>query len=256
MRLFKFIALLTLLSTLNGCSGRPDYSLSPSASTNWVTVTVNLSPQLEIIPLDVLYRSEKCQHEDYDSTTESHIRTVRGYNPQVIRMDKGQKNGLWQKSIAIEGGGKCDWKLSALRVGLRLNPDEKITQSKKNISLNYVFDFDSQGYSGGFGIGRAKNVSKDLFLNEKMFPLIIHHRDGEVAIELFAGDTKKEKWSRHYKVFNLDTIQIEPKLYLSKIVTFMPPEPPPGKFTATYSNGQSEKVEDACPDYEKLISME
>ncbi|WP_151038453.1 hypothetical protein [Erwinia billingiae] len=121
--------------------------------------------------------------------------------------------------------------------------------------MNYAFDLDGQGYSGGFGVGRVKNVSSDLHLNEKLIPIIKNHRDGEVSLELFAGDTDKYKWSRHYKIVSNVKIYIDPELFLSKKVSIMPPNPPPGKFTAIYSDGRSEEIEGDYPDYERLLSM-
>ncbi len=55
-------------------------------------MTVKLPPQIEVMPVDVLYRSDKCQRKDYDSTTESHIREERGYNPKIIRMKRQDEN--------------------------------------------------------------------------------------------------------------------------------------------------------------------
>ncbi|QEW33883.1 hypothetical protein D0N50_20345 [Erwinia billingiae] len=101
----------------SGCAGRPDYTLTPPASTEWVKVTVKLPSQIKVIPLDVLYRSEKCQREDYDSVSESHIRQERGYNPQVVRMESGQEKYLWEKVLPLMVVADANGNLVLLELG-------------------------------------------------------------------------------------------------------------------------------------------
>ncbi|WP_151038456.1 hypothetical protein [Erwinia billingiae] len=255
MKSFKVISLLAILLPLSGCAGRQDYTLSPPASTEWVTIEVKLPEQTEVIPMNVLYRSALCQRKDYDSTTESHVRQERGFNPRAVNMLQKDGGNIWSVRIAVAGGGKCNWELSGIRVGVKIISGNSLINGKNNIALNYVFDFDDQGHSGGFGVGPIKNASGDLVLKNDLFPLITYHRSGKVSIELFSGDYENERWSRHYRVYNVKKISIEPMLYLSKYVSLMYPKPPGKKFTATYFDGMSETIEGNYPDYERLLSM-
>ncbi|MDN0122370.1 hypothetical protein QVN60_03980 [Yersinia aleksiciae] len=253
MKLSNCLSLLALILPLSGCASRPDYTLNPPASSEWVTVTVKLPSEMEVLPLDVLYRSDKCQREVYDEKTESHTSRDRGVNPHLITL---QNSGdIRQARVALEGGGKCEWKLSGIRVGLQLARTLPLVTGKNIISTNYVFDFDNEGYRNAFGEGAAKKTTGDLYLKSEFFPIITHHRDNEVTIKLFGGDTRYEQWNRYYRVYNIKQIVIEPVVYLSKVVTLNPPKLLPGNITATYPDGSKEEIPNVNPNYEKLLSM-
>lgn len=139
-------------------------------------MTVKLPPQIEVMPVDVLYRTDKCQRKDYDSTTESHIREERGYNPKIIRMKRKDENHVWQSKIALDGGGKCEWKLSTVRIGIQLMKNIPLTQGKNPNSVSYVFAFDEEFYSGGGLPGQKKEVQGNLEIKTDLFPMVyINH---------------------------------------------------------------------------------
>ena len=255
MKSSNLITLLALLLPLSGCAGRPDYTLNPSASTEWVTVTVRLPPQTEVTPMDVLYRSEKCQREVYDPTIESHRSMERGNNPRVLSLMQQNNSAIWQSRIALDGGGKCEWQLSTIRVDIQPVSTLSLAEGKNIIPTSYVFGFDEEAYAGGGGVGRKKEAYGDLHLRTELFPVVTHHRDGEVTLKLFGGNTNKKKWSRHYRVNGMKNILIEPVSHMSKVAELYPPVSPPGNLTATYPDGSREEVPDIYPDYEKLLSM-
>lgn len=258
MKSDNFFNVVVVLLSVSGCSARPDYRLNPSNSTEWVLFSVKLPAQTEVIPMNVLYRSATCQHKDYDSTTESHVRQVRGFNPQVLTMIPVGGNNLWQGRIAIDGGGRCHWELSSVRIGIKLLNSNSLTQGRENIAINYVFDFDDQGYSGGFGVGLAKNVYGDIYLRTRLFPMVvINHMFNDSTVEMFAGDTSIEKWSRHYRVYKPKKITIDPVLYHKRIVHLETPKSKsdPAGMTITYPDGQVVRERKLDPDYEKLLMM-
>ncbi|AJJ05325.1 Uncharacterised protein [Yersinia kristensenii] len=258
LKLSNCLSLLALILPLSGCASRPDYTLNPPASSEWVTVTVKLPSQTEVTPMDVLYRSDKCQREDYDSTTESHIRKERGFNPRVERMTQQGRGDIWEARIALDGGGKCEWQLSAMRIGVKLTSSNSLTQGKSIIATNYVFDFDNQGYSGGFGVGKAQDVNDNLHLKTELFPMIvINNMFHETSIEMFGGDTGYKKWSRHYRSYGTKNIFIEPVVYMNKVVVLESPKSKsePAGMTITYPNGKIAHERTIIPDYEKLLSM-
>ncbi len=256
LKLSNFLSLFALILPLSGCASRPDYTLNPPASSEWVTVTVKLPSQTEVTPMDVLYRSDKCQREDYDSTTESHIRKERGFNPRVERMTQQGRGDIWEARIALDGGGKCEWKLSTVRVGIKLASSNSLAQGKSIIETNYVFDFDNDGYGSGFDAGKVKNTNGDLLFKTDLFPLVfINHAFNKTTLKLFGGDVRYEQLSRHYRIYNGKKIFIEPNLHINKIVVLESPVSPPGNITATYPDGSKEEIPHVNPDYEKLLSM-
>lgn len=249
-----FLALLPL----SGCASRPDYALSPPNNTEWVTVAVKLPPETEALPVDVLYRSEICRRKDYDPTTESHIRTIRGFNPVQIPLSPPDNSGFRKVRIALDGGTRCGWTLSGVRVGIQISRSSALAQGKDVTAANYVFDFDDEGYGSAFGKGKPLSVSGDLFFKTEFFPLVyINHMFNETYLELFAGNAKYEKWNRYYRVRETENIAIEPVLYVNKVVrveSAKGKENGPGMIVS-YPDASTEKIKDIYPDYTKLLSM-
>ncbi|ECY8308822.1 hypothetical protein F7M78_24015, partial [Salmonella enterica subsp. enterica serovar Typhimurium] len=199
---------------LSGCASRPDYTLAPSADAERVTVAVTLPPETEVLPLDVLYRSETCRKEVYDNTSASHVTTVRGVNPRLVALGQADSAGRREAKIAINGGGKCGWRLSAIRVDIQMKGDAPLAAGKHIIPTSYVFGFDDEAYGSGEGSGRKRVAHGDLTLKTELFPMtVIDHVFNENTLVMFGGDTDYEKWSRHYRLFNSKNILIEPVLY-------------------------------------------
>lgn len=251
------LPLLALLP-LSGCASRPDYTLSPPASSEWVTVAVKLPAETEVLPLDVLYRSETCRRKVYDPTTESHVSTERGLNPMQMDLSPADGNGVRQIRIAFDGGTKCGWTLSGIRVGIQLAKTSVLANGKDIIPANYVFDFDDEGYSNAFGKGKPNFVSGDLMFKTEFFPMVItNNMFIETYAQLFAGNTKYEKWNRYYRLSGTKNIRIEPIVYSKKVVKLESPrnrKDSPG-MTVLYPDGTTEKIRGITPDYTKLLSM-
>ena len=258
MKSSNLITLLALLLPLSGCAGRPDYTLNPSASTEWVTVTVRLPPQTEVTPMDVLYRSEKCQREVYDPTIESHRSMERGKNPQVLSLMQQNNSAIWQSRIALDGGGKCEWQLSTIRVDIQPVSTLSLAEGKNIIPTSYVFGFDEEAYAGGGGVGRKKEAYGDLHLRTELFPTVfVNNLLNKKTLKLFGGNTNKKKWSRHYRLHNVKNIIIDPDIHFKKVVTLESPKSPsaPPGMTITYPDGSVEHKRGIIPDYEKLLSI-
>lgn len=249
------LPLLTLLP-LSGCASHPDYTLAPPASSEWVTVAVKLPAETELLPLDALYRSETCRRKIYDPTTELHESTERGLYPIQVDLNPANGDGFRQIRIALDGGTKCRWTLSGIRVGIQLAKNSALAEGKDITPANYVFDFDEEGYSNAFGKGKPTPVSGDLFFKTEFFPMEYVYRSiKEIDIDLFAGDEKYNKWNRYYKITNSRVIKIEPILYLNKVVKLQASSSSRGKILATYPDGSSENISGRVPDYEKLLRM-
>jgi len=138
---------------------------------------------------------------------------------------------------------------------MQLSGASTLTKDKNVIPVDYVFDFDDEGYRNAFGHGEPKKIRGNLHLTTDFFPVIHRHRDNEVTVKLFGGDPRYELWSRYYRVSSIHEIFIEPAIYLNKVVTITPPNSPPGDLTATYPDGSTGKVSYIYPDYKKLLLM-
>lgn len=204
------------------------------------------------MPMQVLYRSEKCMDKSYNSSFESYpVRGYNGFTQPFVRQGMGD---LWQTSIAINGGGPCQWLLNSLRVSFSIAGNIQLVKGKEVIETSYIFDFGDYGLSDGYGTGKAKEVSGDLDLKTDFFPMVTNHIDNTTSLKLFGGNTGPEKWRRRFRLRNTQIILIEPVIHFDKVVTLTPPDAP-GKLTATYPDGSSEKIPHIYPSYEKLLSM-
>jgi hypothetical protein len=174
-----------------------------------------------------------------------------------MQMDLSPANddGVRQIRIALDGGTKCRWTLSGIRVGIQLARTSALAKGKDITPANYVFDFDDEGYSNAFGKGKRREIRGNLHSATDFFPVITHHLDGKISVKLFGGDTRYEQWSRYYRVYSINQIRIEPVVYSNKIVIISPPNPPPGDLNVTYPDGSTGKALYIYPDYKKLLLM-
>lgn len=250
----KITLLLACIVLLYRCGDKTDQTLSPPANARHVTVLFRMPEGITLMPMQVLYRSEKCMSKSYNSSYESY--PVRGYNGFTQPFIRLGNSVIWQTGIAIDGGGPCQWQLNSLRVSFKIADNHPLVKEKKVIETSYIFDFDDYGLSAGYGTGRAKKASGDLDLRTAFFPeIFISHLFKKTTVVLFGGDTNYEKWSRRYRLQDTQNIFIEPAIHIDKVVTLEGPNTRPGKITAIYPDGSSGNVQRAKPDYEKLLSM-
>lgn len=249
----KTAVFLPAIVLFSGCDSHTDPTLLPPDNARRVTVAVRVPDGITLLPMQVLYRSERCKSKDYNSSNESYeIRGFKGFKQAFSPQVSGD---LWQQNIAIDGGGPCQWQLNSLRVSFKIADNNPLVKGKKVIETSYIFDFDDYGLSDGYGTGRAKETSGDLDLKTDFFPILIHHIDNTIDLSLFGGDTRYEQWRRRYKLRDSKSINIEPLVHFNKEVTLTPPDIRPGNLTATYPDGSSVEIPHIYPDYEKLLSM-
>ena len=253
MNFLNKIAFLPLVLMLNSCGDYTDRTLSPPPNAKWIDVTFTLPEGITLLPLEVLYRSERCKTVRYNSSNEPH--DIPGYNNFDKQYDQQGNSNIWQQRIAIDGGGPCQWQLNSIKVSFKIADNNPRVKGKEVIETNYIFDFDDYGFSDGYGTGKAKETSGDLVIRTDFFPMVTHHIDNTTSLKFFGGDTGYEQWRRRYKLKNSQNIHIEPVVRLNKIVTLNPPLIRPGNITATYPDGSREQIPHIYPDYEKLLSM-
>lgn len=171
-------------------------------------------------------------------------------------IQQGNSN-IWHSRIASDGGGKCEWKLSGIRIDLQPQKTLPLAAGKKIIPTSYEFAFDDDAYSAGEGSGTRREAYDDVYIKTVLFPMVIHHRDNEVVLKFFGGNTNKLQWSRFYRVHDVKNITIEPLLYLKKVVSLEAPKSSraPAGMTITYPDGTVEIKRAIIPDYERLLSL-
>lgn len=244
--------LLLVLVLFYWYDNRTSLTLSPPDNAPRVTVAFNMPDGITLSPLGGLYESDKCTDTHFNSNFKPYqVSGVSGVMLPFIR--EGQSN-IWKASIATEGGGRCQWKLSSIRVGFRLSDDVSLVDGKKVFDTSYLFDFKDNGIVNTYGTGPAQDISGDLNLKTDFFPMITYHKDNTSSLRLFGGNADNYKWSRHFRLHDTRRILIEPVIHFSRPVTLTPPDKP-GDFTATYPDGSSEEITRIYPDYEKLLSM-
>ncbi|NWA05434.1 hypothetical protein [Pseudomonas gingeri] len=160
------IILLGLFVSLSGCA--KDYSLAPPPDSEQITVTVKVPKELEAETMNVMYRSPICK------------RITRGASGQRIELDgyhgidvQPQRQGqsdLYEAKLPIDGGGKCQWRLSNVTFGVAYaNP----TRFGENVTYGagggIVVIFDHNNSPQG---GADFKVSGDLMIKKDYYPWI------------------------------------------------------------------------------------
>ncbi|MEI2264063.1 hypothetical protein [Erwinia sp. CGal63] len=109
-------AMLLTMLIISGCSNSVNKELLPSKNTKWVNIEIkNTSPYTAPFPLEVRYISYKCKKKRISGFDGSVI-TEPNYN--VIQIPMQQNGNIWKEKIAINGGGSCNWSLSAVTLGI------------------------------------------------------------------------------------------------------------------------------------------
>ena len=252
--LSKIAVFLPAVVLLSGCDGHTDQTLLPPDNARRVTVAVRVPEGITLLPMQMLYRSERCKSKDYNSSNKAY--EIRGFNGFKQAFRPQGSGDILQQNIAVDGGGPCQWQLNSLRVSFKISDSNPLVTGKKVIETSYIFDFDDYGLSDGYGTGRAKEVSGDLDLKTDFFPMTyISHMFNETIIEMFGGNTDYEQSSRRYRLRNTKNIVIEPMFHAEKNVSLEADKQRGVGMVITYPDGNEEHVRQVNPDYQRLLSL-
>lgn len=228
--------------------------LSPPAESERLIVSFHVPEGVTLLPLGGLYESSKCTNTRF--TAGGHIYQAGATAGVSLPFVSQGSGNIMLVSIAKDGGGRCRWKLSRIRVHFRLSDDVPLSKGKKVFDASYLFEFRDWGIVNTYGTGSAKNVSGDLDIKTDFFPMVfISHMFEETTLELFGGNTNYAKWSRRYRLSNTKNIHLYPFIHIDKPVILESPNPPPGNITALYPDGSRDDIPGIIPDYNKLLSM-
>lgn len=148
-----------------GC--KKDESLSSPENSKFVEIKVNSESDINVLPISVMYRSNSCFIERYDSKGKKYKEA--GYNS--IQKNVNVAGLISNASIPIDGGGDCKWKLSNVTVNLMYDKNKFDKEINKSIRNSIVLVFDDnlpQNYNGNI-----ENISsEDVKIKREYFPWI------------------------------------------------------------------------------------
>ncbi|HHG8785451.1 TPA: hypothetical protein ACPYVZ_000870 [Citrobacter sedlakii] len=170
MKMTNVLYLLPLLA-LSGCALSED--LSPPADGKTVKVSVVKPADVDILPMDVIYRSEKCRDKVFTST--GAITSRAGYHLLTVPFKPETGSGIVSNRVALDGGGQCEWKLSNIRFQFKFSDMTKFgADIKNNIPNDIVYVFDNNPPPRGNG--HYEDVYGDIKIENDYYPLVIYDR--------------------------------------------------------------------------------
>ncbi|MDP9657631.1 UNVERIFIED_ORG: hypothetical protein J2W87_005588 [Pseudomonas putida] len=108
------IVLTVLALSLNGCG--QDYSLSPPADSEQITVTVKVPKELKTETMWVMYRSATCKSLTHGASGQRIERD--GHHSVYKEFQRQGQSDLYQVKLPKDGGGACRWHLANVTFGV------------------------------------------------------------------------------------------------------------------------------------------
>ncbi|WP_339560473.1 hypothetical protein [Pseudomonas sp. EA_65y_Pfl1_P113] len=243
------IVLYTLFFGLSGC--RQDYSLSPPADSEKITVTVKLPKELKTETMWVMYRSATCKRIGSGASGQ---RTERdGYHSVYKQLERQGQSDLYQVELPKDGGGACRWHLANVTFGVVYADPSRYGESVIDGGgggVVVIFDYNNSPH-GGADI----KVDGNLTIKEDYYPWVK---------EAFLGGYRKRislagkgGYYLMYQALQARHVYFEPILHSDFIVySEQPKEKKEGNHTTfTYPDGSVVADGQSKPDFWKLQSL-
>ncbi len=247
MKITNVLYLLSLL-TLIGCASSENLSPPPEGKT--VKVDVVKPADVDILPMDVIYRSKKCRDKIFTST--GAISSRGGYHLLTIPFNAKPGSDTVSNSVALDGGGQCEWKLSNIRLQFKFSNMAKFgADIKKNIPNDIVFVFDEN--SPHRGDGHYEDLYNSDVIQKEYYPVITNERlIQHVKVLSIEGEDMLT-----FRVHNTGSIIFKPNVHSDKVVNVLGPEKFGEDSVTTYPDGtQTTNAKGPDPiNFEKLKSM-
>jgi hypothetical protein len=160
------VGLFFVLFSLSGCG--QDYSLSPPADSELITVTVKVPKELKTETMWVMYRSATCKSITRGSSGQRDERD--GHHSVYKEFQRQGQSDLYQIELPKDGGGACRWHLANVTFGV-VYADP--TRFGENVTAGggggvvVVFDHNNSP-RGGTGI----KVNGDLTIKKSYYPWV------------------------------------------------------------------------------------
>ncbi|MDX5631037.1 MULTISPECIES: hypothetical protein [unclassified Brenneria] len=165
----KFINWLMLfgIAPLAACAPKRDLTLSPPEHTQWVDIEVVAPPNTTAFPLNALYRSSVCLHEDIHADMTKY--NSRGYNPVHMALQPDAAGRVYRQRVAVDGGGPCEWKLSSISLGIEYAHAEHLVKDAEiGTAVGLDVAFDDEASSSEY----YKPVKNELVYTSVYYPYI------------------------------------------------------------------------------------
>jgi hypothetical protein len=247
MKIATVLYLLPLL-TLSGCA--LSENLSPPSNGKTVKVAVVKPTDVDILPMNVIYRSEKCREKIFTST--GAISSRAGYHLLTVPFKAEPDSDTVSNSVALDGGGQCEWKLSNIRFQFKFSNMAKFgADIKKNVPNDIVFVFDKN--SPPRGDGHYKNVSGAIEIESDYYPLVVHDRIIDHAKTL----SIESEEMLTFRASNVESIFFKPNVHSDRLIRILGPEKIGDNTLSIYPDGtQTIKKKGSYPlDFKRLKEM-
>ncbi|WP_380177464.1 hypothetical protein [Kalamiella sp. sgz302252] len=232
---------LTLLLSLSSCALSEDFSPPPDGKT--VKVAVVRPVDIDILPMDIIYRSEKCRDKIF--TSAGAISSRAGYHLLTVPFKPEAGSDIVSNSVALDGGGRCEWKISNIKLEFEYSYMKKFgSYIQRNIPSDVVFIFDNNAPPRGNG--HYEEVHGALIVNKDYFPLIrkSNINEGEYILSI------KGQSMLTYRVYNTSEISFIPLVHSDMLVNAFPPEKKGDGYLLIYPNGEK-LIDHHFPNSEK-----
>jgi len=252
MTRLKNAALTWLLAlSVTGCVNSINKTLSPPSDTRWITVEVkNPSPYTRPVPLTVAYISYHCKKgriNGFDGSWEE----KSAYNVKKVPLEQQGSSDIWQAKVAMEGGGRCKWVLSKVKLGIEYADATHLGKDLvPGTAAGALIGFSGDAVrAGGFTF-----IKGDLSISPKYFPHIIEWNIMKQEKNLYLlGKESPYK----YHVTDAKKISFSPVIDEHKVIrTVEPPKKEKGlEARIIYPDGSVVSDGTVFPDYDKLDKM-
>jgi hypothetical protein len=241
--------LCALFFGLSGC--RQDYSLSPPADSEKITVTVKLPKELKTETMWVMYRSTTCKRISLGASGQ---RTERdGYHSVYKELERQGQSDIYQVELPKDGGGACRWHLANATFGVVYADPTRFGESVTagaGGGVIVIFDYNNSPRGGpDFKVDGDLTIKRDYYPWVKEAFLGGYHKRISLAGE--GGIYLK------YQALKARTVYFEPILHSAfTVFSTQPKEKKEGNHTTfTYPDGSVVSDRRSQPDFLKLQTL-
>lgn len=141
--LMIFYSMVSCTSAL-GPGQEADRTQSPPTNARWLTLIMKAEDDVEPAPVSLKYESEKCKevsHYGVGGQSQSGSTLMRALNFEKIDLVREPVSSTYKARIAIDAGGRCQWKLVSLETSIRYKSRNHLINGREVLSGRYELEF-------------------------------------------------------------------------------------------------------------------